>query len=388
MLPVIAERGLDHFVERPRVLDAKAFERSSRRQLGHRRLCAELDRHLAEAAHDAKPCRSKSAAAAESALDGERVHAARAAFPRMLRAVLDDARPESAIFGALRDDAHEDPEIRVELEPRERDERAVRPRKARSRARDRRDRATRGRRRRRAGMDCRGAPLVLGQQGRRAARNRRRRSGGPSRERVQSVTKAGQRTQLDVGLRVGILAEAVDPDRRQTELDRRRDVVVQARADVDVRVRGAPRLASNASQCLWPACTSRSRRRRSRARTGRRSAGARRRCSRGRCSRGSRASSRAPRVLERRRRRRGTAPSTGASARARPLPRTRAAALLLGQARQRDRQHLAVARIRPLALVGALELVVAVQQPRRRCSAPNRRSSSRPMPPFQSIRVP
>ena len=57
--------------------------------------------------------------------------------------------------------------------------------------------------------------------------------------------------QLDVGLRLGLLAEPVDPDRAQAELARRRDVVEEARADVHVaRPRSAPVRAKNASQ--WP----------------------------------------------------------------------------------------------------------------------------------------
>ena len=58
--------------------------------------------------------------------------------------------------------------------------------------------------------------------------------------------------ELDVGLRRGLLAEPVDPDRPQPELARRRDVVEEARGDVDVPRRSAPVRSKNASQWRCP----------------------------------------------------------------------------------------------------------------------------------------
>ena len=71
-------------------------------------------------------------------------------------------------------------------------------------------------------------------------------------EGVQCVAETVEGVQLDVGLRLGLLAEPVDPDRRQAELDRRRDVVEEARADVDLAGTIGARAARNTSQCRWP----------------------------------------------------------------------------------------------------------------------------------------
>ena len=64
--------------------------------------------------------------------------------------------------------------------------------------------------------------------------------------------------------------------------------------------------------------------------------------------------------------------------------------LLLGRSAEtgeRDGHHLAIAPARILPLDLRLELVVRVQQ-LAATRGPNSRSSSRPMPPFQSISVP
>ena len=62
----------------------------------------------------------------------------------------------------------------------------------------------------------------------------------------------GEIGQLARRLRLGRLVEAVDPDRAQAELVRRRDVVEEARRNVDVPSRGAPVCSKNRSQWRWP----------------------------------------------------------------------------------------------------------------------------------------
>jgi len=67
---------------------------------------------------------------------------------------------------------------------------------------------------------------------------------GSCRKGVERRAEPVERAKLDIRLRLGLLAEPVDPDRRQAELDGRRDVVEEARADVDVGTRLADLLAA------------------------------------------------------------------------------------------------------------------------------------------------